>query len=655
MAEKVEVVITGKDELSGALSGVSGSIRGLGTIALGVAAGGLAVLGAGVAGLGMFLKDSVSEAMDAQNVLAQLNQVIESTGGAAGVTSEEIQNMAGELQKVTRFSDEAIIGGQNLLLTFTNIGKDVFPEATEIMLDMSQALGQDLKGSAIQLGKALQDPIMGVNVLRRVGVNFTEEQQNVIKSLVETGDLMGAQKLILAELSKEFGGSAKAAGETFAGRLDILKNQFSEIKERVGNALLPVLERFAGFLQEKLADPRVEAFLNALVERIGQLGSRLSEILDFFASGGSLTEFFVPLEGGTDHIANLLEVFGVTEDKASEWSQKIGEAFLWLKDTFATVSQFVLENWEPIKAALIAIGAVLAAAGIATAIGSIVAAVTALANPVGLIVVAVGLLAAAWTGNWGGIRDTLMEAWASIQPAITALQEWLAVNIPIALQALSDLWNNTLLPAITAVWSFIQTNLIPLWSAVAELVGSVVKLAFDAFIGYIQNVTIPVLTKLWEWFENNILPTIRVLASFLSDQLQPAFGGIGDAIQTVIGFIQDLTGKIQNIKLPWFLTPGSPTPFELGLIGITDAMKSLSNVPMLENLQGLSAPSIISSGASGSMSPVGQGSMGGVQPIMVDLKIMSPVTIMDEEKARSVLLPFILDGIRQLQAKGSLT
>jgi len=80
VAEKVEVVITGKDELSNVLGGISSTIGGLGKVALGVAAGGLAVLGAGVVGLGSFLADSVGEAMDAQNVITQLNQVLESTG-----------------------------------------------------------------------------------------------------------------------------------------------------------------------------------------------------------------------------------------------------------------------------------------------------------------------------------------------------------------------------------------------------------------------------------------------------------------------------------------------------------------------------------------------------------------------------------------------
>lgn len=313
MAEKVEVLITGKDELSGVLGGIRGALGGLGTVALGLAAGGLAVLSAGVVGLGKVLSDSVGEAMEAQNVLAQLNQVIESTGGAAGVSAEEVQKMASELQKVTRFSDEAIIGGQNLLLTFTNIGEDIFPQATQTILDMSTALGQDLKSSAIQLGKALQDPIMGVTALRRVGVNFTEEQQEMIKSLVESGNLMEAQQLILKELAVEFGGSAEAAGKTFAGQLDILKNRFSEIKEELGLKVIPILQR----LMDKVVIPLIP-FIEKAADAFGNLLMKLTESKDFqvfinsVADGlQNLVGFMTDLAGGKFEMPKLgFEVLG---------------------------------------------------------------------------------------------------------------------------------------------------------------------------------------------------------------------------------------------------------------------------------------------------------------------------------------------------------
>lgn len=187
---------------------------------------------------------------ESENAVTQLNTVLKSTSGVAGVTSQAAQDLANSLQRVTKFSDEEVLSAENLLLTFTKISKDIFPDATKIVLDMSTALGQDLKSSAIQVGKALQDPERGVTALRRVGVNFNSAQTEVIKKLVATGQAAKAQALIMKELRVEFGGSAEAAGTTFAGKMTILKNKFDEVKETIGlflvNALVPLLNWLQG-------------------------------------------------------------------------------------------------------------------------------------------------------------------------------------------------------------------------------------------------------------------------------------------------------------------------------------------------------------------------------------------------------------------------
>lgn len=189
--------------------------------------------GAAVAGFGL----AVKAAADSEDAQAQLNAVLTSTQGVAGMTADACQQLADGLSKVSTFDDEAILGGESLLLTFTNIGKDAFPLATQTMLDMSQAMGQDLKSSAIQLGKALNDPTQGLTALTRVGVTFTEQQKQQIQALQESGNLFGAQKIMLDELSREFGGSAAAAAQTFSGQLMQLKNDFDNLMEDIGNAL----------------------------------------------------------------------------------------------------------------------------------------------------------------------------------------------------------------------------------------------------------------------------------------------------------------------------------------------------------------------------------------------------------------------------------
>ena len=137
-----------------------------------------AVAATAIVGLTAAVTSSVAAFRDQEQAEIRTRKTIEATGGAAGLAATEIFSMASELQKVTTFGDETIISGQNLLLTFRNIGKDTFPRATEAMLDMSTAMGTDLQSSAIQLGKALNDPVAGISALNRVGITFSDEQKN---------------------------------------------------------------------------------------------------------------------------------------------------------------------------------------------------------------------------------------------------------------------------------------------------------------------------------------------------------------------------------------------------------------------------------------------------------------------------------------------
>lgn len=230
-----------EDFKSKALGGLGKAFTDVGKIATGFLAAN--VLSGAAEKVTGFFSDSVAAIKESMAVQSQLDTVLKSTGGAAGVTAKQVNDMAGQMEKLSLFEDEAIISSSSLLLTFTNIGKDVFPRAQQTVLDMSQALGQDLKSSSVQLGKALNDPIKGITALSRVGVSFTEDQKKMIAAMVEGGDVAGAQAVILAELEKEFGGSAKAASDA-AGKTEQYKDRMNDLKEQIGAGLLPIQEKW---------------------------------------------------------------------------------------------------------------------------------------------------------------------------------------------------------------------------------------------------------------------------------------------------------------------------------------------------------------------------------------------------------------------------
>lgn len=241
---KLSIIVDAQDKTSAGLNAVKKgldntqvSVEGITEAMSAVGKVGAVAFGALSVGVGV----AINEATEANKVIAQLEAVLGSTAGKAGVTKEAATNLANELSRMTLYSDDAVLSAENMLLTFTNIGKDVFPTATETVLNMSTALGQDLQSSAVQLGKALNDPIDGISALSRVGVTFNDDQKAMIETMVEAGDVMGAQKIILAELATEFGNSAAKAAE--ADPFGVMKNQMSELTETIGTALLPVFQQ----------------------------------------------------------------------------------------------------------------------------------------------------------------------------------------------------------------------------------------------------------------------------------------------------------------------------------------------------------------------------------------------------------------------------
>ena len=236
--------------------------------------GGAAALG----GLVATLKIGVDEFMGAQKVLAQTGAVLKSTGGAANVTSKQIGTMSESLMKLSGVDDEAIQSGQNLLLTFTKIrnetgaGNKIFDQATVAMLDLSVAMGTSLNSAAILVGKALNDPVKGVGALSKAGVQFTASQKDTIKALVESGDVMGAQKMILKELETQFAGSAEAAGKTLPGQLNILKQTFSNTAAELVTVFIPYLSRatksLLDFVRQFSAQPTFKGKVSFVIDRI---------------------------------------------------------------------------------------------------------------------------------------------------------------------------------------------------------------------------------------------------------------------------------------------------------------------------------------------------------------------------------------------------
>lgn len=188
-----------------------------------------------------FGQESVAAAEDAAKSMRLLSSTVEATGAGAWTSADALHQMAVEFRNMTGIDNGKIESMQTVLLGFKNINGSTFKKATGAILDMATVMNMDLSSAAQSVGKALDDPINGLDSLRRQGFAFTESQKEVIKALVESGETAEAQEIILKELESTYGGAAKAANNAFSQ----LQNAFGELKETVGNHIQPLVSGVA--------------------------------------------------------------------------------------------------------------------------------------------------------------------------------------------------------------------------------------------------------------------------------------------------------------------------------------------------------------------------------------------------------------------------
>jgi hypothetical protein len=232
--------------------------------------------------------------VDSAKAIAQVEAAVKSTGGAAGRSVDQLSTLAEGLQRVSLFDDDEIL--QNVtanLLTFTNVAGTEFDRAQQAVLDLSTRLGTDLTSATVQVGKALNDPIKGVTALGRAGVQFTAQQKELIATLVESGDVAGAQAVILGELETQFGGAAAAAAN--ADPYTQLANEIGNLAEEFGGIINDAIKPLLGFIRDVVDE--VKGWSDETKTLAVVIGGLLAALGPTLIAVGALINSFVTLRG----------------------------------------------------------------------------------------------------------------------------------------------------------------------------------------------------------------------------------------------------------------------------------------------------------------------------------------------------------------------
>ena len=232
--------------------------------------------GIAIAALGGFMVNAAKGAEEARQANQRLGNVLDSMGFEEA--TDRVSAYAESLEKTVAVDADVIKATQTKLATFGALTKSVgkaggaFDRATLAALDLAAAGFGTAEGNAVQLGKALQNPIKGLASLTKSGIDFTDAEKEKITALVESGKLLEAQEIVLKAVEKQVGGTAKESASSF----EKLKFAIAGISDTFGDMLLPAIDAlapaFAAFSAFAQANP---VLLKVLVLAVGGLAAAI--------------------------------------------------------------------------------------------------------------------------------------------------------------------------------------------------------------------------------------------------------------------------------------------------------------------------------------------------------------------------------------------
>lgn len=564
-----------------------GMAAGLGVGAIAGGAG-LAVAGVGALTAGMFqMAQAGQESVAIGNTTAQ---IIKQTGAQAWTSAAGVDALATSLSNKTGIDDEAIQSGANLLLTFKEVqnaageGNAIFDRATAAALDLSKAGFGSVESSSKTLGKALNDPIKGVSALSRAGVTFTDQQKEQIKTLVESGRTLEAQKIIMGEVESQVGGVAAATRSP----VEALQTVFGNLQEGIGKAFLPAVSKLADVLIPVLDDLQaplaavagtlgtalvtaLEAatpLLGPMAELLGTVGQTVAGLLTT-----ALTALIPVFEALWPVLAQVVAAFG---DGLMQVVQALAPSLPPLAEALASIATALIPI-IPLAAELLVAFAPLVEviAELAAEMAPLLAQFIQGAIDSGVLQAAIGLITGAvlvlvpiikdMGDKWIMVQGILGRVWDAIFKAIKPVMDWITNTVVPAIKAFAT----TLSERFTAA----KDSAVSTWAAVQVAVE-----AFAAWFGSIVARITGVLTRIgaaWDGAKRKAEAVWNGILDYFGGIIEKFVGIGGDIVEGLKRGIANAWGSLTG----WFTDKvGGLISGAKGVLGISSPSKVFAGI-----------------------------------------------------------------------------
>jgi phage-related protein len=516
-------------EAAGAAKDTQKSFAG---IAKGVATG--MAVGAVVA----FGKTTVKAAQESEVAHQKLLSTFAFLGPGAAAATAGAEAYAESLSKTTGIDDEVISGAQALLATFHSVSGEtgrtagIFDRATAAAADLAAAGFGSIEGNAVQLGKALEDPTKGMAALAKSGVTFTAAQKDQIKAMQQSGDLLGAQKIVLAGVESQVKGTA-AATATSSAKMAVAWGNF---QESVGAALLPLVDtitqKLTGLFEFVSANSSwliplvggIVALVGGLMVMAKTIQVVKTAIVAFKVAWMLLNMAFAasPIGVIIVGIVALIAVIVLIATK-TDWFQRLWKV---MSDAMAATAGWIMSAWSAV------------AGFFAGVFDAILAAVQTVWNWIkdnwplllGILLGPMGIAVGLIINYWDQVTAFLAAAWSAVWSAISGVVEG-------AWAAIQGVWN-----AMVAVWKSITSTISSIWRSVWAAVTAVINSAAGAISGAFNAIG-GVARSVWGW----IMGAWGALLGVLTAPFTAAWGIIRGAWSGAAGFFAGIVAAIGGV------------------------------------------------------------------------------------------------------------
>lgn len=275
-----------------------------------------------------FVQQSIEAFAEEQAVMTRLALQV------GGPTAQAFKDFAEEQQKMTSFSDDAVLSLEAQLSQY-GIYPGSVKAATKAALDFASVTGKDLPTVGEMFAKAMSGQS---RELKQYGLDLStaaSRSDNLAKTI--------------AFLDQRFGGAAETMKGTFSGSIKDLQNQFSDFQKKIGAEFVPVLQTWVGWLNKGIDAVRKMTGAANEDKSVRELGiQKLREERDALeAKLKTQTEV-------KDGVLNEVAVSAKTRDEISQRIAMIGREIKALKDQKDVVVQ---TGTAKKKAASTAVGA----------------------------------------------------------------------------------------------------------------------------------------------------------------------------------------------------------------------------------------------------------------------------------------------------------